>query len=255
MPTSIKLQEKYGDDVQVIFVESQAHTREDYESFAWRSKWMGNNAIWTDERPIPTVGTGLPETALIGVDGKVIMQGNPGSFGKKFEAAVEAEVKKSKAPPEGTPEALKPAWIAYMKGEVSAALAECDKVGSDEAKAAHEQFLSMAKRQIARVKWLVDNGYPADADKLAGELAKAVKGTPDLETQVAAQVTRLAAPDMAAEKEADKAWANFVKEISKKKPFDPANVKKAESLDKKFPNTNAGRRAAHLAELAKVKNA
>ena len=255
MPASIKLQEKYGDDVQVIFVESQAHTREDYESFAWRSKWMGNNAIWTDERPIPTVGTGLPETALIGVDGKVIMQGNPGNFGKKFEAAVEAEVKKSKSPPEGTPDALKPAWTAYLKGDVSAALAECDKVASDGGKALHEQFLSATKHQIARVKWLVDNGYLSDADKLAGELAKGVKGTADLEKDVAAQITRMAAPDMAAEKEAEKAVANFVKEIAKKKPFDPANVKKAESLDKKYPGTKAGGRAAHIAELSKVKNA
>jgi hypothetical protein len=255
VPASIKLQEQYGDAIQVIFVESQAHTREDYESFAWRSKWMGNNAIWTDERPIPTVGDGLPETALIGVDGKVIMQGNPGGFGKKLEAAVEAEVKKSKSPPAGTSDALKPAWTAYLKGDITGALAECDKVGSDEAKAAHEQFLSMAKRQIARVKWLVDNGYLIEAEKMAGDLAKGVKGNADLEKLVADQSARISAPDMATEKEAEKAVANFVKEIAKKKPFDAANVKKAESLDKKYPGTKAGSRAAHFAELSKVKNA
>jgi hypothetical protein len=249
VPTSVKLQEKYGDDVQVIFVESQGHSREDYESFAWRNKWMGNNAIWTDERPIPTVGQGLPETALIGNDGKVIMQGYPGDFGKKFEAAVEAEIKKSKSPPAGTSDAMKPAWTAYLKGDLAGALAECDKVGTDEAKGAREEFLSKAKRQISRVKWLVDNGYMADAEKMAGDLSKGVKGNADLEKLVADQMTRINSPDMATEKEAEKAIANFVKEIAKKKPFDPANVKKAESLDK------AGGRAAHIAELAKVKNA
>jgi hypothetical protein len=255
VPASIKLQEKYGDDLQVIFVESQAHTRDDYESFAWRSKWIGNNAIWTEERPIPTTGDGLPETALIGVDGKVIMQGNPGAFGKKLEAAVEAEVKKSKAPPAGTSEALKPAWTAFLKGEVAAALAECDKVASDEGKAAHAEFVAIEKRKIARLKWLVDNGYPSDADKLGAELAKSVKGTAELEALVSAQTARLAAPDMAAEREAEKAWSSFVNQIAKKKPFDPANVKKAESLDKKYSGTKAGGRAARLAELAKVKNA
>lgn len=255
MPASIKLQEKYGDDVQVIFVESQGHSREDYESFAWRNKWMGNNAIWTEERPIPTVGQGLPETALIGIDGKVIMQGYPGDFGKKFDNAVEAEIKKAKSPPAGTPDALKPAWTAYLKGDVTAALAECDKVTSDDAKAAREVFVAKTKKQIARVKWLVDNGYMSDADKMAGDLAKGVKGSADLEKLVADQVARINAPDMATEKEAEKAVANFVKEIAKKKPFDAANVKKAESLDKKFPNTKAGSRAAHFAELSKVKNA
>jgi hypothetical protein len=216
---------------------------------------MGNNAIWTEERPIPTVGNGLPETALIGIDGKVIMQGNPGEFGKKLEAAVEAEVKKAKSPPTGTPDALKPAWTAYLKGDVAGALAECDKVTSDEAKAAHELFVSKTKREIARVKWMVDNGYVSDAEKMAGDLTKAVKGNADLEKLVADQSARIKAPDMAAEKEAEKAVANFVKEIAKKKPFDPANVKKAESLDKKYSGTKAGGRAAHIAELAKVKNA
>jgi hypothetical protein len=255
VPASIKIQEKYGDDVQVIFVESQAHSREDYESFAWRSKWMGNNAMWTDERPIPTVGQGLPETALIGIDGKVIMQGNPGDFGKKLEAAVDAEVKKAKSPPNGTPDALKPAWTAYLKGDVAGALAECDKVASDEAKAAHEQFMSLTKRQIARVKWLIDNGYLSEAENLANELGKSVKGNADLTLLVVGQITRMAAPDMAAEKEAEKAVASFIKDIVKKKPFDPANVKKAESLDKKYSGTKSGARAAHIAELAKVKNA
>jgi len=254
VPASIKLQEQYGDAIQVIFVESQNHDRPDFESFAWRNKWMGNNAMWTDERPIPTVGQGLPETALIGIDGKVIMQGYPGDFGKKFETAVEAEIKKAKSPPAGTPEALKPAWTAFLKGDVTGALAECDKVGSDEAKAAREEFVSKTKRQIARLKWLVDFGYPSEAEKMAADLAKGVKGNADLEKLVADQTTRINAPDMAAEKEAEKAVANFVKEVAKKKPFDPANVKKAESLDKKFPNTKSGGRASHFAELSKFKN-
>jgi hypothetical protein len=96
VPAATKLQEEYGDDIQVIFVECQGATREQFEAFAWSMKWMGNNAMWTEERPFATVGGGLPETALIGIYGRIIMQGHPGSYGKKLEAAIEAEIKKSK---------------------------------------------------------------------------------------------------------------------------------------------------------------
>jgi hypothetical protein len=255
VPASIKLQEQYGDAIQVIFVESQSHTREDYESFAWRYKWMGNLAMWTEERPIPTVGTGLPETALIGIDGKVIMQGNPGGFGKKLEAAIAAEIKKSKEAPAGTPDALKKAWSSYLKGDVAAAIAECDKLGTDEAKAARAQFLASAKQRIARTKWLIDNGYVTEAEKLGDELTKGVKGCADLEPLIATQVARLTSTELTNEREAAKAWSSFVDQVAKKKPFDDGNVKRAESLGKKYAGTKNGERAAHLAELAKVKNA
>jgi hypothetical protein len=255
VPTSIKLQEQYGDAIQVIFVESQAHTREDYESFAWRMKWMGNNAMWTDERPIPTVGTGLPETALIGIDGRVIMQGNPGGFGKKLEAAIEAELKKSKDAPAGTPEALKKAWGSFVKGDVAAAIAECDKLGTDDAKAARKQFVTVTKQRIARTKWLVENGYISEAEKLSGDLTRGVKGCAELEPLAAAEATRVSATELANEREAAKAWASFVSQNAKKKPFDPAIVQKVEALAKKFAGTKNGERASHLADLAKVKNA
>ena len=253
MPAATKLQEEYGDAIQVIFVESQGATREQYEAFAWQQKWMGNHAMWTDERPIPTTGSGLPETALIGIDGKVIMQGHPGSLGKKLEDAIEAEIKKSKQPPEGTPDALEKPWKAFLKGNVAAAIAECDKLGTDEAKAAREEFVARTKQRVERAKWLIDNGYLMEADKLTDDLAKDVKGSTDLEPLVAAEVARIEAPEMEAEREASKALASLVGQIAKKKPFDAANVKKVEALAKKHSGTKSGERAAHIAELSKVK--
>ena len=92
MPASTKLQEKLGDDVQVIFVECQNTPKDTYEAFAWKMKWMGNRAMWTVERPIPTKGNGLPEVALIGVDGEVVMQ-EVWRLGQKFEDAIGGRVK------------------------------------------------------------------------------------------------------------------------------------------------------------------
>lgn len=252
MPTALKLQEKYGDDLQVLFVECQGATNDQAEAFVWKMKWMGGPAMWTLERPFATVGNGLPETALVGIDGTILMQGYPGDFGSKLEDAIAAEVKKSKKAPEDVPSDLKKAWASFVKGDVAEALAECDKVGTDEAKAAREEFETRTKRRIARAKWQIDNGYLVEADDLLKDLAKSVKGAADLEAAVQAEVDRAAEPARADEREASKAYSAFVKQVSKKKPFDGANVQKAEGLAKKFAGTKSAERAAHFAKLAEL---
>jgi hypothetical protein len=201
VPAALKLAEQYGDALQVVFVECQGATRDQYEAFAWKLKWMGPaNTMWTEERPFPTLGNGLPETALVGVDGTILMQGHPGNFGKKLEETIAAEVKKSKDAPAGTPAALKKAWSTFAKGDVAAALAECDKVGGDDGQAAREEFVARTGRRVARAKWLVDNGYAVEAEKHLEKLAKDVKGDAELEGQVAAELARLNDAGMATER-------------------------------------------------------
>lgn len=254
MPSALKLAERYGDALQVIFVECQGATRDQYEAFAWKMKWMGrSNTMWTEERPFRKAGTGLPETALVGIDGRILMQGHPGNLGEKLEEAIAAEIEKAKGAPAGTPAPLEKAWTTFSKGEVAAALAECDEVGTDEAKAAREEFVGRTTRRIERAKWLLDNGYVLEAEKHLEKLAKDVKGAADLETLVNAEVTRSNEPGLAAERDAAKAVAAFFGEIAKKKPFDGPNVQKAESLAKKHTGTKSGARAAHFAALSKVR--
>lgn len=255
MPTALKLQEEFGDDLQVIFVECQGATRDQAEAFTWRMKWMGGQAMWTEERPFKTVGNGLPETALVGIDGTILLQGYPGDMGKKIEEAIVAEIKKGKEAPEGTPSELKPAWKSFLKGELAAAIAECDKLGTDEAKAAREEFVVRTERRIARAKWLLDNGYVLDAESRLAQLAKDAKGVADLEAKTTAEATRLAEPERAAEREAAKTWSLFVNAVAKKKPFEAANVQKAEGLAKKFVGTKTADRAARFSTLSKIKAA
>jgi hypothetical protein len=253
VPTAVKLQEQFGDDLQVIFVECQGANRDQYEAFAWKMKWMGGPAMWTEERPFGKVANTLPETALIGVDGKILLQGNPGNLGSKLEEAIVAEIKKSKKAPEGTPSALTKAWTAFAKGDIADALAECDKVGTDEATAAREEFTTRWKRSLARGKWLVDNGYAVEAEEHLAQLAKGAKGAADLEAEVAAEVARLAEPSRADEREASKAYDTFVGQVARKKPFDASNVRKAEGLAKKFAGTKSGERLERFVTLADVK--
>ncbi|MBL8858343.1 MAG: hypothetical protein JNL28_07570 [Planctomycetes bacterium] len=252
MPTSVKLQEKFGDDIQVIFVECQNTSKDVYEAFAWKMRWMGNAAMWTAERPLSTTGTGLPETALIGVDGSVIMQGNPGNFGKKLEEAVNAEVKKAKSAPAGTSKELEHAWKSFLKGDIDDAIAECDKLASDDAKAAREAFVGRVTARLARVKWMTENGYIVAADKEVAALESAVKSNPELSAKVAEKKALLAAADLADEREADKAFTAFISKVAKEKPFDSPTVKKAESLANKHKDTKTAARIERFVALSKV---
>ena len=48
------MQEKYGDDVQFPFVESQGTSADDTEKFVLQKKWLNDHAIWTNEAPFET---------------------------------------------------------------------------------------------------------------------------------------------------------------------------------------------------------
>lgn len=252
MPTSVKLQEKFGSDIQVIFVECQNTEKDVFEAFAWKMRWMGNNAMWTAERPLSTKGTGLPETALIGIDGSVIMQGNPGSFGKKLEEAVNAEIKKSKSAPSGTPKELEHAWKSFLKGDIADALAECDKLASDDSKAAREEFVSRVNARLARVKWMVENAYIVAADKEVAELEKSLEGDAALSGKVSGLKALLTAADMKDERDADAAFTSFVSKVAKEKPFASPTVKKAEALASKHKGTKTAGRIERFVALSNV---
>lgn len=253
MPTSIKLQEELGDDVQVIFVECQNTPRDAWEAYAWSRKWMGNNAMWTIERPIDTTGSGLPEVALIGVDGSVLMQGHPGDLGKKLEEAIAAEVKKSKLAPSGTPKPLEKVWQTFAKGDVAGAIAECEKLGTDDANKARDEFVARTQKRIGRVQWMIEKGYLTHAEKRIGELEKAVKGNAELAGKVAEQKSRLDNPEMKEEREAEKSFSAFLATIFKAKPFEPGNVKKAESFAARDKAPKTAERAERFVALSKVK--
>lgn len=253
MPTAVKHQRELGDDLQVIFVECQGADRDTYEAFAWKMKWMGNAAMWTEERPFPTLGDGLPETALIGVDGRVILQGNPAALGKRLNEALAAEIKKSKQAPEGTPAELKKAWTLFAKGEIAAAIAECDKLATPEAGEAKAQFSARTKAKVERLKRLIDAGYVAQADALADELSASLTGATELSSQLAEQTARLAEPALANEREASKAIDSALDRLALDKPFEPGNVKKMAALAEKFAGTKSAERAARFVALSKVK--
>jgi hypothetical protein len=259
VPASIKLQQEYGDARQVLFVEVQGASPEQSEAFAWRQKWMGTRAMWTTERPLEVAGNGIPKFALLDTEGKVLLDGNPLEKKKKIEEAIAEQVKKSTSAPAGTPDKLAKTWTRFAKGEVAAALAECDKLGADAslaepAKTLRAEMVARTEAKIARGQWLVANGYVAEASDLFASLAKAVKGSADLEAKVSTELAHLQAPDktLAAEVEASKALASLQQKMIKDKAFEDANVKALQKLAEKHAGTKAAERAARLAKLAAI---
>jgi len=261
VPASIKLQQLYGSDLQVLFVESQGAVSDLAEAFAWRQKWMSTQAIWTLEPPLQLEGNTLPKCALLDGDGKLLLSGNPLDQKKQIEEAIADQVKKAKEPPTGTNPKLAKEWGMFVKGDFGAAIGECDKHAvadaslADAVKSLRAEMVSRVNARIERAKWLLDNGYPNEATELLNALSKSTKGCADFESKVAEQMTRVLTPDksLASEAEASKALAAVQQKMCKDKPFEDANVKALGRLAEKYKGTKAAERAAHLAELAKVK--
>lgn len=258
MPASLKLQEEYGNDLAVLFVECQGADADTAEAFAWRMKWMATPAMWTTERPFDPEGRGLPAFALLDAEGTLLLSGNPLAMKKQIEETIAVEVKKAKAPPGGTPAALAKAWSTFAKGDVTGALEACDKLAvgegelSEAVKALRKEMVARTESRLARAQWLGDNGYASDALALLGDLAKGVKGSFELESKVANELARLQAPDKASEVEAAKALAALQQKMAKDKPFEDANAKALAKLAERHAGTRAGERAARLARLAKL---
>jgi thiol-disulfide isomerase/thioredoxin len=264
VPKSLEMQRELGDDVQIIFAESQGANLAKVEAFALLHKWMGTNAMWTDEHPLEVEGNMLPKFALLGCDGKLLLSGNPIEKEKEIEALVAAEIKKSKEPPAGTPAKLNAAWSAFAKGAVGEGIAGCDKVAAgaggdaalaENAKSVRALMVERTQAKLARAKWLLDNGYVDDGSTRLAALAKAVKGCKDLDDAITNEMARVLMPDDGFKKEMEAADALSAIEAKmwKDKPFDDNTVKALVKLGEKHKGTKAGERAAYLAGLAAIK--
>ena len=259
MPASIKLQQEHGDDLQVVFVESQGADMSTSEAFAWSRKWMGTRAMWTTERPLHVEGRSLPKFALLGVNGELLLSGNPLAQKGAIEEAIEQQIKLARRAPEGTPRELARAWTSFLKGDVGQAIAACDALSAEDelaapAAALRAEMVARTSSRLARARWLADNGHVDEAMDQLSALAAATKGCAEFDEPIAEQLARLLLPDegLANETEATRALASVESRMFKGKPFEGRNLKGLEKVREQYPDTHAGRRAAHLIELAKL---
>jgi len=254
VPASIKMQEELGDDVTVLFVESQGHTLDDAERMAYQKKWMNDRSIWTTEQPFQTGAKGLPNYALLGNDGTILAMGNPGSDHSKIEELITEQVKLAKKGAKGMSPTAAKANAEFEKGNFAAALKlldaapEAEKAEADKLRHSLE---TRAKAKVARLDWYIGAGEFDKADKLLPILQKGMAGDEKLEASVKACADKLTSKELAQEREASKALAKVQKLIQGDGIGDVA-VKQLNTVATKYPNTRAGKKASHLIDLSKM---
>jgi hypothetical protein len=253
---AIKLQEEYGDALQVIFVESQGHGAEEIERYGFERKWFGGLAMWTSERPVRNSSSGLPSFVLLDVDGRPILQGSSIRLASQMEEAIAAEVLKVRRGPEDAPKDLKDAARSLLRGRFGDAVAEAEKVvqKTDDAELAEAArgviaaANSRARASAERVGRLIDEGSYLRAEELLGVLEKAVDGVDALEELVPPLQARLDDDALEGEQKAEKALRKLELVLAKKGD-DAVPPRALTKLAEKHAGTKAAARASHLAAL------
>lgn len=211
VPAVLRLQETFGEDLGVLFVEAQGSGRDASMSFATAQRWLGGRAMWTSEAPFDPPSRALPACVLLGRDGRVLLAGNPLTLHKEIERQVAEQVKSASEPPPGTHAELTPAWNEYTRSRFTSALSAVsaaraarpdDAAFAAEADATTEAFKSGIEARFRRVDQLLDAALSDEAAEWLDVLAKGVRGTPMFETRAAAARARLEDPARAAEREA-----------------------------------------------------
>jgi hypothetical protein len=258
VPASIKLLEEYGDDINVIFVESQGADRDTFEAFALQMKWLGKGALWTEERPVQVEGNTLPKFALLGADGTLLLSGNPLAMKKQIEESIAQQVDAAK-PGSDLPKALADIHATYDKGKLAEALLAAETLADetdDEALAdlATETWKSLktrTERRVDRLTALVEDGWILEADAELKVLVKGLEGDEVLSEKVGVIATRFDAGNYDREREAQKALASVEKKL-----FEKPNKKlvgKLENVAEKYEGTRAAERAARYAMLLELR--
>lgn len=246
------MQEKYGDDVTVLLVESQGHGMDDVERMIVDKKWFSDHAIWTTEAPFQTGASTIPHTIVLGNDGEVLYNDHP--IEQKIEALVDEQLKLAKKGAKGMPDSCTKALADFDKGGYAAAIASLKAAqdGGDVAKSLADSLTTRLNAKIAKLAWQMQNGEIVAADKLATKLTAGVAGDQTFEPKVKELVAKLAAPDMNNEREAAKALAKIQARLEKENLDDkstPNIVKALRAVGEKFPNTGAAKRATHLSDV------
>ena len=260
MPAAVKLQQEFGDRIQVIFVESQGTGYEKSVGFALKAGWLGNNAIWTSKAPFSTGSNGLPSFALLDASGKVVLKGSSNSMHGQIVDEVERMVGK---PDYGDmPKSVQKVYKELNKGKIAGAYEIAEKViakpGSKDASivlaAAQASLAAVQGRfdsQVSSINWLAENGYPIRALDSAKELAKSVAKNGNMKASAGLLVEMLEGEDFKEQMKWDKSLTKLEMAMYENKEGDPRSIKKIEELKDEAAGTPVGTRAEGLAYIAK----
>ena len=121
--------------------------------------------MWTTEPPLQVSGNTLPKFALLDTEGKPSLQGNPLDMEKKIEETIGAD-QEGQGGPGRNPDALAKTWTRFAKGDVAGRWPSATSSGRTSPLTEPRRTCGRwwrAPGNAARGKWLVENGYVAEA--------------------------------------------------------------------------------------------
>ena len=255
VPHSVKLQEEYGDDLAVLFVEVQNSGKEKSEAFALKKKWLGGRSIWTTERPFSLGIRGIPQFALLSPEGEIVLSGHNSALQGEMEDRIEDMVKSLKKGPASLPKKVAKAWAEMAKGGYAKSLAAAEKIvadaKSDEDVAGAKQLIATLDERVGarveRIRWMLDNGYPLIA---AEQLKDLSKGTGD-RFDVAADLSEMEATLASDEFKQELKAAQELTKIEQKLFEDPdaKHLKKLTKFLEQHGSTKVAKRAEQLRDM------
>lgn len=256
---ALKLQEEYGDDIQVLFVEVQGATPEKAEGFALKKKWLGGRAMWTTERPFDVDLQGIPQFGLVSPTGELVLSGYSNRMHSEIKDTIAELVKEGRKAPSDMPKRVGKAWAEMAKGNFAKALdlaREAAAEAGDEAerKAAEDLVAAIEERvanRLAGLEWMMENGYLLEAQVQIDALDKALKGHEEAQQRIETCREKLDSEEMKNELAAAKALAKIEKKLYADGPEDK-HVKNLMKLAEKHGGTKAAQRASHLAKIAQM---
>lgn len=252
VPHSLELAKDYADDLTVVLVEAQGASRDEAEFYAYKKRWMEPPALWTNEVPFRSGGTGLPRFVLLSADGDVLMKGDPLRMRKEIDEAIEEEIKRVRKGPKGTPRGLQRAYDAFADGRFGQALSLSQKIKSgrygDQATVALASFHDLIERRFVRIERLIQRGYYAQAETELEKLVKGGKGADVLVARAEAHLKELRAPERKVELDADRAFQELQLK-ARSKGLTKGVQRELERFYQQRKGTRAGDRARHLLSL------
>jgi hypothetical protein len=122
VPAALQLQEQYGEDLVVLFIERSGLSQLDMLRFVAGRRWLCGDAMWTCE-PLPHTDTGsTPSFVVTTVWHVAVLAGHPVTERADVEKAVELMVSERRHGKAGLPPEATKAWTALHEGQLLRAL-------------------------------------------------------------------------------------------------------------------------------------
>lgn len=253
MPTTLRLQDEYGDQLQVVLVESQNTPHDAMIRTALERRWLDERALWTTERVVRTSVSGIPKFVLLDADGRRVLEGHTNAMTSDLHAAVKEQVELARrARRKPRHESLPKVHAAiddldYGRALRGLALAERDE--DPQAAAVRVRLEEAVARDLTRTAWLLDHGFPDEGVAWAKHLADELASADGWGDELAALAVRVEQNEVKDEVAAQKRLERLRDQLLKKGP-DGGLARRLEKIAADQAGRGVGRRAEALAKLA-----